>query len=317
MQYLLLAAILWGGVSVAPAVEPKRATKESLVGTWVKERASNADEFYVESLKWDISVTFQTDGKFVWHAIRREHFTDKNGKDVSVKGTYSVKGGGITYRFDNPSPEAWKELPKFIACFPKKTGGYHGTYFIDDDTLCLSAEKIGTIFERKIEKTETAKTSASEAGNKPVDAFPSADSKPTTTGSLLGAWVMTQAKKEGYVYPAGEYWDIMVSFQSNGRFDWHAIKKFLPSDNHGTDVSATGTYSIDGSLITYQFDKPSPEVSEHLSKFFDFQPEQLRGQHAFLLPGSALLLANEEGRYCFYFIRKAKGAAVSSKTQGQ
>ena len=71
-------------------------------------------------------------------------------------------------------------------------------------------------------------------------------------------------------------------------FMWNAKRKSLPvagekpsEEVRWTDESASGTYSVEGAIITYNFDKPSPEALKRLPEFFSFWPSKRRGQHEF------------------------------------
>lgn len=159
MQYVVLAVILWGGLSAPSTTESKPTTRGSLVGTWVKEMSSREGSYNPDSANWDISISYQSDGKFVWHAIHTKHATDNDGIDASTKGTYLVKGAMITYQFDSPSPEALQGLPKFFAYHPKKLRGYHMYQFRDDNLqLWNEGDKICTRFKRKCDEPEKAKS---------------------------------------------------------------------------------------------------------------------------------------------------------------
>lgn len=171
MKSLLLAVILLAGVAASSLAESKPTTKGSLVGTWVKERTQQECREYPEDANWDLAVSFQSDGRFVWNATRKASSSDQDRIDESVTGTYSVKGSLVTYQFDKPSQAALKRLPEIFAFWPKQLRGQQ-TFQFQDDTLRLGNDgsKLWIFFKHKSEKAEGAQPSPPKSDKKPAEA---------------------------------------------------------------------------------------------------------------------------------------------------
>ena len=171
MRNLMVAVLLLIGIAMPSLAESKPTTKGSIVGSWFKERTQQEDHKYPEDANWDIAITYQSDGRFVWRATHKENSSDKERTDASAKGTYSVKGYLVTYQFDNPSPQALKHLPKFFAFWPKQLRGQQ-TFQFQDDTLRLGNDgsKLWMFFKHKSEKAEGAQPSSPKSDKKAAEA---------------------------------------------------------------------------------------------------------------------------------------------------
>ena len=118
-----------------------------LVGTWVKHHTQQEDHAYPGDTNWNLEVSFQKNERFVWHSTRTE---GTNVVDESVKGTYSIKPGLITFRFQEPSPTARKRLPEWFAFWPSKLKGQQ-TFRFKDECLVLGHDgnKLWFYLDRK------------------------------------------------------------------------------------------------------------------------------------------------------------------------
>lgn len=127
----------------------------------------------------------------------------------------------------------------------------------------------------------------------------------TTKGNLVGTWEKRRIKQEDHQHPQDKLLKLSVVFQDDGHFQWNAERKG-PQGNW-IDESVTGSYTVEGHLITYTFDKPSPEVLERLPEFFAFWPAQLRGQQTFQFRDGALRLGNDGDKTWVYLTRLEAG----------
>ncbi len=128
---MFLASVTIAGTLAACAGE--EALKPGLSGTWVKQHSQEEDHAYLGDTNWDLEVTFRANGQFVWRSSRSE---GTSRIDESLTGTYSLKRGMITYRFDKPSDASGKRLAEWFAFWPSKLEGQH-TFRFEKDFLIL------------------------------------------------------------------------------------------------------------------------------------------------------------------------------------
>ena len=126
-----------------------------LVGSWVKDHAQQEDHAYPGDTNWNLEVTFQAGGQFIWHSTRTE---GTNTVDESATGAYSVSRGMITYLFDRPSSAALKRLPDWFAFWPSKLKGQQQVLGLEVDTLVLafSSNKLWLHMKRKTVEQSSA-----------------------------------------------------------------------------------------------------------------------------------------------------------------
>ncbi len=122
---------------------------KSIIGTWQKESASQEGHNYPGDKDWELKVTFEDNGHFIWDSKRK----DQNGNlvDESLSGKYTIeKGFMVNYYFEKPSEKALERLPELFAYWPNKTLGQqtfrfqNGKFLLvhDGGKLWLSMKKI-------------------------------------------------------------------------------------------------------------------------------------------------------------------------------
>jgi hypothetical protein len=137
----------------------------------------------------------------------------------------------------------------------------------------------------------------------------SAQSRPTTKGSIVGTWVKDHTRIEDHGYPADAEWQLEVTFSSDGTFAWQSTRTVKRTEAAGTQAgkiveSVKGKYVKKGYLITYEFDSPSELALKQLPQFFAFWPGQLRGQQTFSFRDGFLRLGNDGGKAWIFLKRK-------------
>lgn len=129
------------------ALSAEAGADSTLVGSWVKHHAQQEDHAYPGDTNWNLEVTFQANGTFVWNSIRTQ---EDATVDQSVTGTYSINRGMITFLFDKPSGAARKRLSEWFAFWPSKLKGQQ-TFRFKDEFLVLAHDgnKLWFYFKRK------------------------------------------------------------------------------------------------------------------------------------------------------------------------
>ena len=136
-------------------VSTQAQADSKLVGSWVKHHTQQEDHVYPGDTNWNLEVTFQADGTFVWHSTRLEGDTTI---DESISGTYSVNRGMITFMFDKPSNAAHKRLSGWFAFWPKKLQGQQ-TFRFENEFLVLGHDGNKLWFYLKRKDVEQDKSS--------------------------------------------------------------------------------------------------------------------------------------------------------------
>jgi hypothetical protein len=125
--------------ALAGAVVLSGGQRESLIGTWIKERSMKEGGQYPGDNGWHLSVTFADDGRFIWDSQRSSD--DHSPVDESVTGTYSIERGFlIAYHFDQPSPVAREVLPEYFAFWPSELTGRQ-TFKCHGESLILGHDE--------------------------------------------------------------------------------------------------------------------------------------------------------------------------------
>lgn len=122
---------------------------KSLIGTWIKERTQQEDHEFPDDRNWQLTVTFDENGRFTWNSKRK----NQDGKiiDESLTGTYTIERGFlISYHFDKPTKQALEKIPVLFAFWPNQMLGQQHFGFRDNYlSLSHSAAKIWISLKRK------------------------------------------------------------------------------------------------------------------------------------------------------------------------
>jgi hypothetical protein len=122
---------------------------KSLIGTWTKEKTYKEGGNYPGDKEWQLEVTFDENGQFIWDSKRK----GQDGKtiDESLAGTYTIeKGFLVSYKFDKPTSQASEKIPELFAFWPNQMLGQQ-TYKFNDEYLILGhdGEKIWISLKKK------------------------------------------------------------------------------------------------------------------------------------------------------------------------
>ena len=126
------------------------------------------------------------------------------------------------------------------------------------------------------------------------------DGREEPQSGLIGTWTKQYTQAEDHAYPGDSIWDLEVTFRKNGQFVWRSIRT---EGGNAIDESLTGTYTTEGCLITYRFDKPSDAADKRVEEWFAFWPSQLEGQQTFRFERDLLVLGHDAHKLCFYLKR--------------
>jgi hypothetical protein len=143
-QFVLILSFALLSTSLAQA--------DKLSGTWVKYYIGGEGCRYKADPNLTLEVTFDPNGKFVWHSVRKE--ADKK-LDELITGTYSIERAEIHYHFENVSEAAKKILSEYFAYWPNKQTGIQ-TFHFNGESMSLAHDG-GKIWFRMKKKSSTTR----------------------------------------------------------------------------------------------------------------------------------------------------------------
>ena len=121
----------------------------SLIGTWIKEYTNLEGGNYPGDKDWELKVTFDENGRFVWDSKRKDQ--DGNMINGSVSGTYSIENGfTVRYLFDKSSKQSMEKVAELFAFWQNQMLGLQ-TFKFNDENLVLGHDghKIWIYLRRK------------------------------------------------------------------------------------------------------------------------------------------------------------------------
>lgn len=131
--------------------------------------------------------------------------------------------------------------------------------------------------------------------------FTSCADQEAPQSGLVGTWTKQYTESIEHLFPADTDWSLEVNFKPDGRFVWH----FSRTDaGQQIDESLTGTYTTEGCLITYRFDKLSDAAAKRVEEWFAYWPTQLKGQQTFKFRQNELILGHDGHKLWFHMKRK-------------
>ncbi|MBN2588291.1 MAG: hypothetical protein JXA96_00385 [Sedimentisphaerales bacterium] len=116
--------------------EKNDTSNKSIIGTWIKESASQEDHDYPGDKDWELTVTFDDNGRFTWDSKRKGQVG--NFINNSLSGTYTIENGFmVNYHFDKPSEQALEKIPELFAYWPNKKMGQQTFRFQNDKFILI------------------------------------------------------------------------------------------------------------------------------------------------------------------------------------